>query len=466
VEARRIGPYEVVDKLGAGGMGTVYRAQDTRTGQTVALKVLHPHLGDDPDYVRRFQREAEIAKKLESPFIVRVLDSGQDGSQHYLVMEHVEGKNLAQVLQERRKLPPEEARAIAIQVALALEVAHQKGVVHRDIKPGNILITEENAAKVTDFGIARAFDSTTITKTGVFLGTLTYAAPELLAGNADIRSDIYSLGVVLYQMLAVRVPFEADTPLELIEMHRSQRPPSLERLGVRVPADLRAIVTRCLAKRPQKRYQTPSELLPALQGRPVPGVAVVPAGAAGDEAPPITPTRKWSGSDWFGGRRLRYALLGAGIAGVVLAALLVAVAMAGGWSSRTRNEEAGVTVPDATSTQRPLAPLATAALPTPVLTPRTTDRQNCPDGFFWERMSGQCCVQDRSLLPPHGKIGYTGNSLCEDGWFEVYGRRPTTDGNGPPGCPGYNSFVFLLECADSPEAAQQRQAEIDASGGN
>jgi len=329
LEPERIGPYELAEELGSGGMGTVYRAADTRNGQTVALKVMDSRLARDPDYVRRFQREAEIAKKLDSPHIVRVLDSGQDGNQHYLVMEYVEGKNLTEVLRERGKLPPEEARSIATQVALALEAAHANGVVHRDIKPGNILIDEHRTAKVTDFGIARAADSTTITKTGLFLGTLSYAAPELLAGKADIRSDIYSLGVVLYQMLAGRVPFESDTPLALMDMHRSQEPPTLESLGVRVPGDLRAIVARCLAKRPQERYRSPAELTAALEGRALPGAAV-PAGAAGGEAPPITPTRMWSGADWFGRGRLTYVLLGAGIAGVVLAAVIVGLAATGG----------------------------------------------------------------------------------------------------------------------------------------
>ena len=370
-ERQRIGQYELAEELGSGGMGTVYRAMDTRTGQTVALKVMDSRLAKDPDYVRRFQREADIAKKLDSPHIVRVLESGQDDNHYFLVMEYVEGKNLTEVLRERGKLPPEEARSIATQVALALEAGHEQGVVHRDIKPGNILIDRDGTAKVTDFGIARAADSTTITKTGLFLGTLSYAAPELLAGKADIRSDIYSLGVVLYQMLAGRVPFESDTPLALMDMHRSQEPPTLESLGVRVPADLRAIVERCLAKRPEDRYQQPSELTAELEGRSL-AAALVPASGVAGQVPPSGP----SGSvlaEWFKSGGSRYTLAGVGVAGVVLAAVIVAVAATNGGRG-----ESGKEVIAATATSRP-APTSTQppARPTTVPTARVTNRQNC-----------------------------------------------------------------------------------------
>jgi len=259
--------YSLAEKLGSGGMGTVYRARDMRTGQTVALKVLRSELAEDEDYVRRFRREATIVKGLDSPHIVRVLDYGQDGERHYLAMEYVEGETLAQRLRERGRLPTEEARTIATHVALALDAAHQKGIVHRDIKPGNILIASDGTAKVADFGIARDTGSTTITKTGFFLGTVQYSSPEALVGKTDIRSDIYSLGIVLYQMLSGRVPFEAETPLAVMRMHETASPPSLESLGLRVPDDLRGVAERCLAKRPEERYQTPGEMLLALDAR-------------------------------------------------------------------------------------------------------------------------------------------------------------------------------------------------------
>jgi len=409
-ELRRIGPYELMAKLGSGGMGAVYRARDTRTGRDIALKIMHAHLAEDPDYVRRFQREARIAVELHSPFIVRVLDSGQDGGQHYLVMEFVEGKNLAQVLQERRKLPPEEARAIATQVALALEAAHARGVVHRDIKPGNIIIAGEGKAKVTDFGIARAADSTTFTPPGSILGTMRYAAPEVWAGKSDIRSDIYSLGIVLYQMLAGRVPFEADTLGALMDMHRSQEPPTLESLGVRVPGDLRAIVARCLAKKSNERYQSPAELTAVLEGR-APAAEAVPTGGAGGGVAPTAPTHPWSGSDWFGGRRLRYVLSGVGAAGIALAAVLIAVAIAGGWGGGAHSEDAKVVVPVATSTPPPVLPSATAARlkPVPTSTPVAptpvpslpsyppTARDNTIAVFveeYGEQYAGDCATTD------------------------------------------------------------------------
>jgi len=264
---QRIAHYSIGDKLGSGGMGTVYRAVDSRTRQTVALKVLHPHLADDPDYVRRLQREARIAIELDCPYTVRVFDYGQHGDQHYLAMEFVEGQTLAKLMAERGKLTPDQARTIATHIALALDAAHQKGIVHRDIKPGNILIDKDGTAKVADFGIARDTGSTTITKTGFFLGTVQYSSPEALVGKTDIRSDIYSLGIVLYQMLSGRVPFEADTPLAVMDMHRSQEPLGLDELETTAGSALGAVVRRCLAKRPEERYQSPRELLLYLDAR-------------------------------------------------------------------------------------------------------------------------------------------------------------------------------------------------------
>ena len=223
-----ISHYRLLNKIGSGGMGTVYRARDTRTGETVSVKVLHQHLAEDPDYIKRFQREARIAQSLDSPRIVRVLEAGRDGDRHFLVMEHVEGKNLAQVIGKEGALPIDRAVDITSQIAEALEVAHRQGVVHRDIKPGNVIVMPGGQVKVADFGVARALGQSTMTATGMMFGTPEYMSPDHLSGTVDIRSDIYSLGVVLYQMLAGTVPFESDTPWAVLDMHRTRVPPPLK----------------------------------------------------------------------------------------------------------------------------------------------------------------------------------------------------------------------------------------------
>ena len=195
---KRIQDYELQTELGSGGMSTVYRARNVISGWIVALKVLHPHLAKDPEYVARLRREANIARNLDHPNIVRVLDEGQDGDHYYIAMELIEGETLFERLKRERKLPEAEARRIAICVARALEAAHAHGVVHRDIKSGNILLGNDGSVKVSDFGVAKATGSTKLTHTGLFIGTVAYAAPEAAEGKADARSDLYSLGVVLF----------------------------------------------------------------------------------------------------------------------------------------------------------------------------------------------------------------------------------------------------------------------------
>ncbi len=317
--------YRLEREIGSGGIGTVYRATDLRTGATVAVKVLHPHLAKDPDFVRRFHRGARIARKLEDPNIVRVLDHGRDGGQQFLVMELVEGKTLLDVLSTRAKRSDKEARSIVRQVALALDAAHQQGVVHRDIKPGNILVTKDGVAKVTDFDIARAIDATRMTRTGLFMGSVRYAAPEAFSGRADIRSDIYSLGIVLYEMLTGRVPFDADTPLAVMEMHRTTEPPGLEQLDRLGEGTLAAVVQRCLEKRPEERFQDPRKLLLALEGRAA-------AEPRRPKAPPPGP--RWPLPDWLRQPYARYVLAGSGaILAVVLALVGGNVLFSGGEST-------------------------------------------------------------------------------------------------------------------------------------
>jgi serine/threonine-protein kinase len=226
--------------------------------------VLHPHLALDTDYVARFKREVQISRALISPHIVRVRDWGQDGEAYYLVMDLVEGTTLADVLATRGRLDPMEATSIALQMALALDEARRHKVVHRDVSPQNVLIDFEGHARMTDFGIARDM-STNFTSTTMFLGKPQYASPDQWSGKVDIRSDIYSLGVVFYQMLTGATPFNAPTAIEVLRMHEERPPPPLTALTPGIPPDVEQVVSRCLAKRPGQRYQTPAALVDDLQ---------------------------------------------------------------------------------------------------------------------------------------------------------------------------------------------------------
>jgi predicted Ser/Thr protein kinase len=265
------GRYGILSEIGSGGMGTVYRARDAHTGRLVAIKVLHPHLAREPAYLERFRREANIALALDSRHIVQVLDFGHEGESQFLVMEYVAGASLRRLLQSRRTLPLQDALRIAVQVARALEEAHSKGVVHRDIKPENILILGDGTVKVADFGIARAQDYSTLTVTGSFIGTVQYMAPEVFTGSADFRSDIYSLGIVLYQMLAGAPPFDAPTPWEVMRQHREDVPPPLEERVPGVAETVEGLVRRCLAKEPDERFQSAFEVRRELEAL-LPGI--------------------------------------------------------------------------------------------------------------------------------------------------------------------------------------------------
>jgi len=252
--------YLLLAEIGSGGMGTVYRARDVRTSRLVAVKILHHHLARDPAYLERFRREARIALALDSRHIVQVLDFGHEGESHFLVMEHVEGESLRVLLRRSRALASEDALSIAIQIAKALEEAHSKHVIHRDIKPENIMVAEDGTVRVADFGVAKAEDYRSLTITGALLGTVQYMAPEYLRGQSDAASDIYSLGVVLYEMLAGVPPFEAETPWHVMRLHLEAQPPGLTGHGSLVEPEVEQVVMRCLAKEPAERFPSAFEL--------------------------------------------------------------------------------------------------------------------------------------------------------------------------------------------------------------
>ncbi|MHB2027666.1 MAG: Stk1 family PASTA domain-containing Ser/Thr kinase [Acidimicrobiales bacterium] len=267
--------YQVTHLIARGGMAMVYRAQDTLLNRAVALKILYPELSQDHLFVERFRREAQAAANLSHPNIVPVFDWGEDDGAYFIVMELVEGTSLAELLRSSSTLTPARCAQIVAQVASALGYAHRSGVVHRDVKPGNILLTRDGQVKVTDFGIAQAVSSEDqFAEAGSVMGTATYFSPEQAEGaSVDGRSDVYSLGVVLYEMLVGRPPFVGDSPVEVSSQHVHGTVPSPSTYSSTVPYDLEAIVMESLAKSPELRYQTADEmradLLRFAEGHPV-----------------------------------------------------------------------------------------------------------------------------------------------------------------------------------------------------
>ena len=257
------GRYEVIERVGLGGMAEVYRARDDLLGREVAVKVLSDRLSTDKSFVERFRREAQAAANLSHPNIVSLYDYGSDEGANFIVMELIDGRGLEAVIAEDGPLLPERAAEIASDVARALERAHDTGLVHRDVKPSNIMITSYGQTKVTDFGIARALGDgdQTMTQTGMVIGTASYLAPEQAQGNpVDVRSDVYALGCVLYEMLTGRPPFTGDTPLSIAYKHVRENPEKPSTVHPDVPAALDAVVMKALAKNPDNRYQTAREM--------------------------------------------------------------------------------------------------------------------------------------------------------------------------------------------------------------
>jgi serine/threonine-protein kinase len=297
------GRYELEALVGTGGMSSVYRAHDRLLDRKVALKILHAHYSDDPEYVERFRREARAVATLSHPNVVTVIDRGEQDGREFIVFEYVDGDNLKRLIERPEALSVERALELAIQVARGLAVAHREGLVHRDVKPQNVLLNGDGQAKVTDFGIARALDvQRGVTQTGTVLGTSDYIAPEQAQGRrAEEQSDVYSLGVVLYELLTKQVPFPGENFVAVAMRHINEPPPSVRDRRADVPPRVDAAIRRAMAKEPADRFASMAEFGRELEAC----LAELRAGAADEgtqvlrpQSPPARRRRRRRMSPW------------------------------------------------------------------------------------------------------------------------------------------------------------------------
>ncbi|MBN2025550.1 MAG: Stk1 family PASTA domain-containing Ser/Thr kinase [Actinobacteria bacterium] len=338
--------YRLKEKLGSGGMADVYLADDLLLNREVAVKVLHAQYASDPAFIQRFRQEAQSAANLNHPNIVNIYDWGNEGDLYFIVMEYVEGRDLKEILRSEGRLLPERAAEIAAEVCAALQFAHRSNLVHRDIKPHNIFITNLGQVKVMDFGIAREGSGGGITQTGMVMGTPQYISPEQAQGLAvDGRSDIYSLGIVLYEMLTGRVPFDDPNPVTITykQVREDPTPPSV--IDPEIPTTLEAIVMKALSKNPANRFQNAQEmkadLLRFLEGMPVSATPVLPeatlAGAA-VAAPAGGTARRWP---W---------IAAAAVAVLIITGIILALVLGGGEGNVEVPNLQGLTEQQAAST--------------------------------------------------------------------------------------------------------------------
>ena len=260
------GRYEIIARVGGGGMALVYKALDNLLNRYVAVKVLRQQFVHDEEFIRRFRREAQSAASLSHPNVVSIYDVGQEEDTHFIVMEYIEGHNLNEIIQERAPLQTEEAVRISIQICDALEHAHQNRIIHRDIKPHNILIGKNGRVKVTDFGIARAVTSSTITQTGSVVGSVHYFSPEHAKGvSTGEKSDLYSLGIVLYQMLTGKLPFLGESPISVALKHLQEPFDEPRLVNPHIPQSVENIILKSMRKNPAERYQSAAEMMRDLE---------------------------------------------------------------------------------------------------------------------------------------------------------------------------------------------------------
>jgi len=254
--------YEVIEELGKGGMGRVYKVFDKKIKEKVALKLLRPEISSDEETVERFSNELKYARKIIHKNVCRMFDLGEEEGTHYITMEYVSGEDLKSMIRMMGRMSPGQAVSITRQICEGLAEAHKLGVVHRDLKPQNIMIDREGNARIMDFGIARSLKAKGITDGGIIIGTPEYMSPEQVEGKEiDQRADIYALGVILYEMLIGRVPFEGDTPLSIAVKHKTEAPQDPRKINAQVPVDLSLLILKCLEKEKKKRPQSAEEVL-------------------------------------------------------------------------------------------------------------------------------------------------------------------------------------------------------------
>jgi eukaryotic-like serine/threonine-protein kinase len=291
------GRYQVIDHLGTGGMAEVYCAQDLQLGRKVALKILHERFAADEEFVERFRREASAAAGLQHQHVVSVYDRGEWEGTSYIAMEYVAGQTLKELVQEEGPLEPQRAVDLAVQILRAARFAHRRGVIHRDFKPHNVIVDDEDRAKVTDFGIARA-GASDMTQTGSIMGTAQYLSPEQAQGHAvTARSDLYSIGIVLYEMLTGNVPFEAEAAVTIALKQVSEAPVPPSRINPAVTPELEAVVLRALEKDPADRFADADEFIAALDaaGSRIPSPAAIAAAEAAAAAASALPAAAMAG---------------------------------------------------------------------------------------------------------------------------------------------------------------------------
>ncbi len=336
--------YRLEAKLGSGGMSTVYLARDETLDRPVAVKVMHREMSEQEDQLQRFRQEARAVAKLSHPNVVSVIDAGEDGGHPYIVFEYVKGETLKQRIGRVGALDPQEAIAYAIEVARGLGVAHGRKMVHRDIKPQNVLIDEEGRAKLTDFGISRQLEQAGVTATGRVLGTTDYVAPEQAMGHGvDPRSDIYSLGVVFYEMLVGQVPFHADSQVGVAMKHVNEELPDVQRRRPEVSAAVALVVERATAKNPAERYQAIGEMVDDLETALE--VEAARAGSTTAEATSVLeavppPRRKLSGRARWSWAAIVALLLVAG--GALLAVQLISSGIGGGGANEGKGSPVAI----------------------------------------------------------------------------------------------------------------------------
>jgi eukaryotic-like serine/threonine-protein kinase len=338
------GRYRLEAKLGSGGMSTVYLARDATLDRPVAVKVMHREMSEQEDQLERFRQEARAVAKLSHPNVVTVIDAGEDGGYPYIVFEYVEGETLKQRIARLGMLDTQEALAYAIEIGRGLTVAHARNMVHRDIKPQNVLIDAEGRAKLTDFGISRQLEQDGMTATGRVLGTTDYVAPEQAMGRAvDPRSDVYSLGVVLYEMLTGQVPFHADSQVGVAMKHVNEELPDVQQRRPEISAATALVVERATAKDPAHRYQEVGEMIDDLSTALE--VEAARTGSTTGEATTVLeavppPKRELSGRARWSWAAVALLLLIAG--GALVAVGLISSGKVGGGGEQTGGKEVNV----------------------------------------------------------------------------------------------------------------------------